>query len=172
MMEEILKSEEEYLIKANEYLLDWDFLRAHRVLTELLEEEPCCGKAHAMMGEIKFFIQNEPISALRHFKLAIQYTPNNFKPYTHFITVAKSMGKYKDAIIVIDIAYSIFFDQRDQLILYKAEIYEQQRKWKKSKVYYERALELSLNPNLESQMVSSIKRVTKKLKSKKGKKKK
>lgn len=70
-MEEILKSEEEYLIKANEYLLDWDFLKAHRVLTELLEEEPCSGKAHAMMGEIQFFIQNEPIAALTHFKLAI-----------------------------------------------------------------------------------------------------
>lgn len=82
------------------------------------------------------------------------------------------MGKYSEAMLVIEKAYKIFFDQRDQLILFKAEIYEQQRKWKKSKLYYERALEFSLNQNLESQIESSLKRVSKKLKAKKGKKKK
>lgn len=171
-MDEILQSEEEYLIKANEWLLDWNFLKAFRVLNELLEEEPCSGKAHALMGEIIYFIQNNPRQALIHFKLAITYTPDNFKPYVLFISIEKSMGEYKEVLKVIDKAYAIFFDKRDQLLCYKAEVYAQQRKWKRAKLYYKRALIYVVDDNFEQQINKAIQRLDKKLSKKKKKRKK
>lgn len=69
-------SVEEKLLKADMYMYDSNYVKAHRMFTEILQEEPDSALAHYGMGVLMRYHLQNITQAEEHFRLALQFKPD------------------------------------------------------------------------------------------------
>lgn len=155
----ILYSTDEKFIKIN-HLIRWGkYIKAKRMLEEILEEEPDHARAHYETGMIYLCQLINYEMAEFHFKLAIKFCPVEVFAYYAYQKLLFQQSRYDELIDFSEKALSVKSIYKALIYKFMAACFEEQQKLKKAIVYYEKALLYSLNEIEFEQLKKMIERV-------------
>lgn len=163
-MDDLLLYTEEYILKAKEHIDSWDYIKAKRLLMELLEEQPDNGRAHQLLGWIYASQLNQYDMAEIHFKMAMQFDPYHASTYSDYIYLLKMTGRYQEMIKFAEKAQKTEGVNHAYILRYKAEALEMLHDYKASVDTYNRAIINALDEELINSCEQGIERIAKKIK--------
>lgn len=141
----ILYSTDEKFIKINHFIQWGKYIKAKRLLEEILEEEPGHARAHYETGMIYF---NELINyemAEYHFKLAMQFCPEEVFAYYAYQKLLFQQSRYEELVAFSEKALTVHSIYKALIYKIMAACHEEQHKFKKAIKYYEKAMLHALN---------------------------
>lgn len=102
----VFYSTEEKLLKADNYMDNCRYVKAHRMYTEILQEEPDSALAHYGMGILMRYHLQHITQAEEHFRLALQFKPDYTFAAEEYLSLLYYMKEYEklDAFAVRVIA--------------------------------------------------------------------
>ena len=101
-MENLLYNTEEHLLQAREYLDEWAFIKAKRVLEELLENEPDHAAAHELLGYLYTACLGDWNKGLYHLQWAIKFDPGRHHAFKSYLILLNKAGHYKEVVAHAD----------------------------------------------------------------------
>lgn len=87
----------ENLLLAEKMLEREEYVRAKRILDEILETEPGYGRAHNHLGWIFYSVLDDHKMAERHYRLAIHFEPSYPHAYMNLLRLLIANGQYEEA---------------------------------------------------------------------------
>jgi|GEM_PF-6743623 len=162
-MKNIFYHSDEYILKAHEYMDEWNYLEAKKVLTELLEEQPDHGPAHFLMGRIFSNQLADPGTAIYHYKHAIKYCPQLLEAYYNLIWVLIDRSQYERALEVCHKALDQPGIAEDWIWYFQATALEKSGSLESASEFYRRAWLCSVQEETIRSCKEGIDRVNGKL---------
>lgn len=161
-MDNIFHHNDEYILKANEYMEEWNYLEAKRLLIKFLEEEPNHGPAHFLLGKIYSSQLDDDGTAIYHFKLALEHCPILIPAYYWLVNMyllreecQKAMGICQQALKQPGIA-------GDYIYLKMGQAYEISGKLLRAVHHYQKGYLRSIDSEVMSKCDAGVSRIRKK----------
>lgn len=162
-MEDILLHSEEYILKVKEHMDYCDYIKAKRLLTELLEEQPDHGRAHQLLGWIYASELNQYNDAELHLKMAMQFDPGHAATYSDYMYLLKMTGRYNEMVSFARKAEKLNGVNLVYILYYKAVAYEMLNDYGNAINTYRRAITSSLDDEWISKCEQGMARINKKM---------
>lgn len=147
-MDNIILYQDEYILKAKGYIDDWEYIKAKRLLLELLEEAPDHGQAHSLLGWIYGCLLEEFELAESHFRSAIRSAPRLASAYYNYMSHLGALGRYHALIKLTKEAEAVPTVRPGWNYAYRAKAYEMLGEYKEATATYKRALLQALDQNI------------------------
>lgn len=162
-MEHLFKTNDEYILKAHEFMDEWNYLEAQKLLIRLLEEDPNHGPAHFLLGRIYSSQLQDKGTAIYHFRLAIEHCPILIDAYYYLAYHYIDRGDYGRAIEVCHQALDQPGAAEDLVWYYQAQALEKSGSLIDAKEFYQRALLASIEDETVQYCEDGMRRIDKKL---------
>ena len=123
---------------------------AKAVLNNILMEDPKFGKAHNHLGWLIKNKENDSVEAEKHYKLAIDFTPEYGASYLNYAYLLSEAKRYDDLKAILEQAGTVEDVNKSNLSREWAYFYEDTREYEKAiEKYKEYAMTLYDNSYLE-----------------------
>ncbi len=162
MLDELLLNDEEYILKAQELMDDWNYLEAKRILQELIEKEPGNGKAHSLIAWIYYTQLYDFEKADFHYKLALKFESKNeyiLINYLRFLLIGED---YESLTAFITSWRRKTKRDSDYLRLYYALGLEGSSKLEEAEAHFDALMTSSLEPELRHSISQGVERIKQK----------
>ncbi|MDN5204724.1 hypothetical protein QQ008_25255 [Fulvivirgaceae bacterium BMA10] len=153
---------EDYILKANELISDYRYLKAKRVLEQLLEIDPDHGQAHNILGWIFHYPIEDYERASYHYQLSMQFAPRYPYSYRNYIYLLNELGRYYDAICMVKKSLSVMGIEKDIIYQQLGEAMEHLERYKEAIDAYKHGIRFSTCVDRISQLEQGIQRIRKK----------
>lgn len=166
---DILLSVDEKIIRVNKLVCFGKYVKARRLLEEILEEEPDHAKAHYEMAMISISELQNYSMAEYHLKLAMKFDPAYVYSYYVYQWLLLLQSRYEELETFSNKMLEIKLI--DNCATYKilGLGFEEQLKLKKAKKQYEKAMKHALNDSTVYQLNQSLERIRNKQEKRKPK---
>ncbi len=161
-MKDIFYHNDEYILRAHEYMESWNYLEAKKLLVKLLEDEPDHGPAHFLLGKIYSFQLHDNGTALYHYREALAHCPILIDAYYYLICLYIDRGDYEKALQVCHQALDQPGIAEDFIWYYQAQALEKSGHFIDALDFYEKALLHSIDDETVRQCEDGMARVNKK----------
>ncbi len=142
----------------------WEYVKAKRILEELLTDEPGHGYAHYLMSVIYWYMMSDGERALYHGRLALKYSPNNSEIQRYYVTLLNDNGQETNAISRNMQMLESAAAGLEWLYFEMGRSFELQLKFEKAKLYYKKAILCTTDGSFISECERAHRRVKKKQK--------
>lgn len=140
-----------------------DYIKAKRLLAELLEDQPDYGRAHQLLGWIYASQLNQYEEAELHFKMAMQFDPGHAATYSDYMYLLKMTSRHHEMVTFAEKVENKNGVNLSYIRYYKAEAYEMLDEYGKAIATYKDAIRLSVEDEWISKCEEGVARVTKKM---------
>ena len=163
IMDNIILYQDEYILKAQGYLDELEFIKAKRLLLELLEQAPDNGQAHSLLGWIYGCQLEEFELAEKHLQTAIRYAPRLASAYYNYLSLLGSLGRYHAVIKLTRKIEGVPSVRQDWNLAYRAKAYEMLGSYSEAVSNYKRSIVQASSQKLISFCDEGLERVNRKI---------
>lgn len=166
---QILYSTDEKLMRVNRLLRFDKYIKAKRLLEEILEEQPDHAVAHVHMAEIYAHQLTDTEMSEYHYRLAIKFDPQLVTAWYGYQQLLLYKSEHAALVQLAEEALYIKNIYRPAIYKTLGMSCEEQQKFRKAIKYFEKALSYSVYEFECDHIKKSIERNQQKLNKKKGK---
>ena len=152
---------EKYLAEAEQLIYANNVEGGLDLLNNLLYDEPGYGTLHNHLGWAYLYYTPDVNRAELHLKMAMRFNEAYAPPYLHLGTLYIRIGKYKDAIAILEKGARLQNANRFAFLENTAQAYELNGEYKKAIETYKTALKATVGHE-SNVLMESIKRCRKK----------
>ncbi len=161
-MDNIFHHNDEYILKANEYMEEWNYLEAKRLLIKFLEEEPNHGPAHFLLGKIYGSQLDDDGTAIYHFKLALEHCPILIPAYYWLVNMYLLREECSKALQICQQALTQTGIAGDYIYLKMAQAYEISGQLVEASQHYQKGYLRSIDQEVMSKCETGLSRIKRK----------
>lgn len=112
---------EDMILQVDKLFDAGEYAEGRRVLEEILEMEPDCGRAHNLLGWLHYYKLDNFRKAEYHYKLALKFSPKYPAVWTNYVNLLNYMGRFDEmkecafkALEIPGINKSVIYNQLGQ----------------------------------------------------------
>ncbi len=127
---DILYNDEERILQAKDLINDWEYIKAKKVIDDLLEEDPIHAYGHYLMGHIFDSYYMEYDVALKHYEVAVKIAPDFYEARLSLIILLNRCQFTEKAIAIGIEAVKKSTPYQEGILFQLAIAFEKQKEYK------------------------------------------
>lgn len=156
-----IKSEDLFQL-ADKDIKDGYIERAHKLLEDILRENPSFGKAHNHLGWLHELKYQRLAEAEEYYKKALELSPTYVSTYYNYSILLSNQQRYEELQALLDRALKVPSINRSTIYNEYAIMFESTGEYDQSIHYYKEAAKLIMDNKRLDAMIAAIDRVKKK----------
>jgi tetratricopeptide (TPR) repeat protein len=154
---------EDQFLKADKLYDNGEYSECKRLLLDLLDDEPGCGKAHCLLGWIYYSQLDDFERATCHMKMAIRFAPAYPAAFVNYLFLLNYLNRYDELLAHVENALKV--DGVPKCLVYRelGKSHELNGSYKKASKAYKEALRFSTAKHEVDLAEESMNRVKQKI---------